>query len=199
MAVEDRRRTSTATKAGLLDATKRLLVGGASVSGLNVEKIVREAGMSRATFYLHFADKTELIAALAEDLLSWRDYIGAEVLADPQMERHTLDAMLKLIVERWADNRAVLAAIIEVAEYDTAIASAWRSGMVHVAETAAVQLRARWAAVGSSAGDPDAIAEIFTWMFERSCHQMVGDERSQEVVAESLAEIIWRVITFPNA
>jgi len=199
MAVEDRRRTSSATKAGLLDATKRLLMGGASVSALNVEKIVREAGMSRATFYLHFADKTELIAALAEDLLSWRDYIGAEVLADPQMERHTLDAMLKLIVERWADNRAVLAAIIEVAEYDTAIAKAWRSAMHHVAETAAVQLRARWAAAGTTAGDPDAIAEIFTWMFERSCHQMVGDERSQQVVAESLAEIIWRVVTFPNA
>lgn len=198
MTVEDRRRTSAATRAVLVDATKRLLTDGASVSGLNVEKIVREAGMSRATFYLHFTDKTELIAALAEDLFSWRDYIGAEVLADPGMQRETLDGMLHLIVARWAENRAVLAAIIEVAEYDPAIRTAWRGAMTHVAQTAAEQLRARWQS-SSMSGDPDAIAEIFTWMFERSCHQMVRDDESQRVVADSLAEIIWRVITYPGA
>ncbi|HSV40269.1 MAG TPA: TetR/AcrR family transcriptional regulator [Nocardioidaceae bacterium] len=199
MTVEDRRRTSAATRAELLDATKRLLTGGASVSGLNVEKIVREAGMSRATFYLHFTDKTELVAALAEDLFSWREYIGAEVLADPGMKRETLDIMLDLIVARWAENQAVLAAIIEVAEYDDAISTAWRGAMLHVAETAAIQLRARWTAMPESTGDPTTIAEIFTWMFERSCHQMLRNERRQEEIASSMAEIIWRVISYSDA
>jgi AcrR family transcriptional regulator len=161
-----------------------------------VEKIVKEAGMSRATFYLHFTDKTELIAALAEDLFAWRDYIGAEVLADPTMERGTLDAMLELIVARWAENQAVLAAIIEVAEYDAAIAQAWREAMLHVARTAAVQLRARWEAIPGSTGDPEAIAEVFTWMFERSSHQMLRHGTSQRELAASLSEIIWRVITY---
>jgi AcrR family transcriptional regulator len=160
---------------------------------------VAEAGMSRATFYLHFTDKTQLIAALAEDLFSWRDHIGAEILADPTMQRDTLYEMLGLIVGRWRESRTVLAAIIEMAEYDEAISGAWREAMLKVAETAAEQLRARWKAIPDSSGDPDTIAEIFTWMFERSCHQMLRDESRETEVAESLAEIIWRVITFRSS
>ena len=193
----DRRRTGTTTRAALLDATRQLLGEGASISSLGVDKIVIRAGLSRATFYLHFTDKTQLIAGLAEDLFSWRDYIGAEVLADPNLERQTLDAMLALIVSRWRENKTVLAAIIEMAEYDESIASAWRSSMMSLAETAAEQMRLRWLATPDSTGDPDTIAEIFTWMFERSCHQILRDETREQDVASSLAEIIWRVITYP--
>jgi AcrR family transcriptional regulator len=192
----DRRRTGPATREALLEATNRLLAGGATVSGLNVERIVKEAGMSRATFYLHFTDKHEVIAALAEDLFAWRDYIGAEVLADPSMDRETLDSMLRLIVDRWSENRATLAAIIEVAEYDQDIAQAWQTAMAHVAETAAAQLKARWRKIPGETGDPALIAEIFTWMFERSCHQMLPRLNDPEGLADALAEIIWRVITY---
>ena len=192
----DRRRTRPATKADLLDAAKRLLSGGASVAALSVERIVEEAGMSRATFYLHFRDKTELVAALAEDQVAWRDQIGAEALADPDLQRETLDAMLAEIVARWVDNRAVLSAIIEVAEYDPAMAATWRTAMQEVAETAGEQFRKRWQGRRDGPSSPQAIAEIFTWMFERSCHQILRDPTRQAEVAESLAEIIWRTLTY---
>jgi len=194
----DRRRTSPATRAGLLDATRVLLAEGASVASLNVERIATAAGMSRATFYLHFSDKRELVSALAEDLFSWREYIGAEALADPTMERATLDEMMRVIVGRWAENRVVLAAIIEVAEYDAAFADAWRSSMQRIAGTAAVQLEARWRKTKHPAGDPAMIAEIFTWMFERSCHQMLRNGEPPDRLASALAEIIWRAINPPT-
>lgn len=189
----DRRRTSPATRADLLAAAKRLLAGGASVSSLSADRIVAEAGMSRATFYLHFRDKGELVTALAEDQVAWRDTIGAEVLSDPDLTRDAVHAMLTEIVGRWVENRAVLAAIIEVAEYDPAMAETWRTAMLEVAEVAAEQFRRRWADQPEHP-DPAAIAEIFTWMFERSCHQMLRDPARQAEVADGLTEVIWRVL-----
>ncbi len=193
---EDRRRTSAATRDALLDATKRLLAGGATFAALKVEHIVEEAGMSRATFYLHFRDKSELVTALAADQVAWRDEIGAEALADPNLERDTLDAMIATIVARWVENRAVLSAIIEVPEYDPTMADTWRTAMHDVAEKSAQQLRLRWAGRSDGPHDPDTVAEIFTWMFERSCHQILRDPSREAAVAESIAEIIWRVLEY---
>lgn len=187
-----------ATRTQIVDATKRLLESGSSVAGLSVGALVKEAGVSRATYYLHFADKRELVVALAEDLFAWRDYIGAEVLADPDLDRASLDGMLKLIVARWAENRSVLAAIIEIAEYDDELGAAWRDAMVRIADTAAVQLEERWRRLGRS-GDPRVIAEVFTWMFERSCHQMLRSSTSEAALADALGEIIWRTISAHGA
>jgi AcrR family transcriptional regulator len=193
---EDRRRTRLATRAALLDATKRLLAEGTSFASLKAEHIVEAAGMSRATFYLHFRDKSELVAALAGDQVAWRDEIGAEALTDPALRRETLHAMIAGIVARWAENRAVLSAIIEVAEYDPAMADTWRTAMHEVASKAAAQFRARWAGRGDGPSDPDTVAEVFTWMFERSCHQILRDPTRQATLTESIVEIIWRVLDY---
>lgn len=192
----DRRRTGPATRADLLAAATRLLTGGSTVAGLSVDRIVDEAGMSRATFYLHFKDKTELVAALAEDQVAWRETIGANALADRSVTRDTVRAMLAEIVDRWIENRAVLAAIIEVAEYDPAMRDTWRTAMLEVADVAAAQFRIRWQGAADHP-DPDTLAEVFTWMFERSCHQILRDPTRRDAVTDTLTEIIWRVLSTP--
>lgn len=194
----DRRRTGLATRADLLAATTRLLEAGSSMSALRVERIVEEAGMSRATFYLHFKDKTELLAALAEDQVAWRDTIGAEALSDPAVSREAVHAMLSEIVGRWIDNRAVLAAIIEVAEHDPEMNETWRTAMHEVAEVAAAQIRLRWQGELNRHPDPETLAEIFTWMFERTCHQILRDPGRRDDVAQALTDIVWRVLTYPS-
>jgi len=98
------------------------------------------------------------------------------------------------VVQRWAENHSVLAAIIEVAEYDPAMAEIWRNAMHEVAETCAEQFRLRWADGQGRPRHPDTVAELFTWMFERSCHQILRDPGRQRDVAESMADIIWRVL-----
>ena len=40
-----------------------------SYTALSVERLVREAGISRATFYVYFEDKGDLLRALAEDFI----------------------------------------------------------------------------------------------------------------------------------
>lgn len=190
------RRRRQATTNDVLDATRRLLAAGTPVANLSVDRIVSEAGIARATFYLHFADKQALIARLAQDEIAWREQIGAEALADPDLPRAGLDAMLLEIVSRWYADRAVLSAIIELAEYDEHIHQIWISAMREVATKAATQFHARWTAANESAADPDTIAEIFTWMFERCCHQMVATRADIDRVAGSMAEIIWRVLNY---
>lgn len=195
-AATDRRRTGPATRADILEATKRLLTGGASVAKLSADRIVREAGMSRATFYLHFRDKAELVAALAEDQVAWREEIGAWRLAEADLRREDVDRMLNDIVARWAENRAVLAAIIEVAEYDPAMADTWRAAMLEVAETAGAAFHRRWEGRSDGPRDPETVAELFVWMFERGCHQILRDPTRQAAVADSMAEIIWRTLDY---
>jgi AcrR family transcriptional regulator len=190
------RRRRQATVADILDATRRLLGAGTPVANLSVERIVTEAGLARATFYLHFKDKHELITRLADDEVAWREEIGAEILADPNLQREALDQIMREIVDRWVTDQAVLSAIIELAEYDPAVRDTWRAAMHKVAVKAGTQFQARWANSPNRPPDPDTVAEIFTWMFERSCHQLLTDPNRAEDVAAGMGEIIWRVLDY---
>jgi AcrR family transcriptional regulator len=183
----DRRRTRELTRADLIAATKRLLQHGTSVANLSVDKIVSEAGMARATYYLHFRDKFELVAGLMDDVIAWRDQVGAEALEDPGMPRETLDAILATIVGQWAADHA----------YDPRMAELWRAAIGDVAEEAARHFRIRWEVQPGAPPDVDTIAELLSWMFERACHQMLVDPDRHETVAAGMSEIIWRVLTYP--
>jgi AcrR family transcriptional regulator len=186
-----------ATAGEVLAATRRLLEAGAPVNGLSVDRIAAEAGVSRATFYLHFRDKYELVSRLADDLFRWREEDWVGELAAPEVERETLERIMRDIVSRWVANQAVLAAIVELAEYDSGIRDAWRGAMDAVARRAAAQFEAHWAGSPARPADPAMIAEVFTWMFERCCHQIARDPRREDGLAEAMAEVIWRVLDYP--
>ena len=49
----------------LLDATERLMRDGASFTELSVDRLSTEAGISRASFYIYFEDKGQLLRRLA--------------------------------------------------------------------------------------------------------------------------------------
>lgn len=192
------RRRRESTIADVLSATRRLLTSGTPVAKLSIDKIVAEAGIARATFYLHFSDKHALIERLAEDEVAWREQVGAEALADQNLTRDAVEAMASNIVHRWVADLPVLSAIIELAEHDPRINRLWRDAMHQVANKAGEQFEARWANDPDRPTDPAMIAELFAWMLERACHQMLrdGDPRHADAVATSIAEILWRVLTY---
>jgi len=180
-------RRRAATQGDLLDATKRLLSRGAPLASLSVEKIVAEAGVVRTTFYLHFRDKYELIERLAAEQEAWIETVGQGALADPE------------IVSGWAENHAVLAAIIELAEYDERMHETWRSIIHSVAAVATGVFAAHWDGSGGAPENPAMVAEVLTWMIERSCHELAADPGRREQMADALAEVIWRVLHSPGA
>ena len=164
----------------MLAATRALLEAGEPVAGLSVERIAADAGVSRATFYLHFSDKYELISRLAEDLFSWKDEAWVADLADPALKLETLERIMGDIVTRWVENQAALAAIVELAEYEPRMRDAWRAAMEEVARRAGEQFEVHWKDSTARPSDPQMVAEVFTWMFERSCHQIARDPQRQE-------------------
>ena len=53
-------------RAGLLDAAARVFAAS-GYGGASVDRIVRDAGLSKGTFYWHFASKEDLFLALVEE------------------------------------------------------------------------------------------------------------------------------------
>jgi AcrR family transcriptional regulator len=190
------RRRRQASAAEILAATQRLLASGDAMAQLSVERILVEAGVSRATFYACFPDKHAVVGRLAQESLAWRRDVSGEALADPRMTREALDALMRSIVGHWRENRAVLAAIIELAEHDPAMRDAWRGAVDEIAAQTAGHLRTRWENSPDAPSNPDAVAAALTWMFERCAHQLAVDDESAESVALALAEILWRTVTY---
>lgn len=188
-----------ATAGEILAATRRLLEAGEPVSSLSVERIAAEAGVSRATFYLHFSDKLELISRLADELFSWRDEAWVAALADPELDFAMFEGFMRDVVSRWSENRALLAAIIELAEYDPRIQGAWRAAIEEVAARAAEQFEVHWKGSRARPSDPAMVAEVFAWMFERCCHQIARDPRREDALVEAMSEVIWRVLDYPGS
>jgi TetR/AcrR family acrAB operon transcriptional repressor len=63
------RLTKEARREQLLEAALRVFVRG-GYHGTHVEQVIREAGVARGTFYLHFRSKHEVFAALVERMLA---------------------------------------------------------------------------------------------------------------------------------
>lgn len=183
-----------ATRDDLVAATKRLLESGAPLARLSVDRIVGEAGVNRTTFYRHFSDKQDLMDLVAQEQVAWIEEVGARAGAGAELTRAAVDATVDELVSRWAANRPILAAVIELAEYDPRMNATWRAAIHEVGEVAATLFRRQWKATGTTPRDPDMVAEVLSWMIERSCHQITQDPASRPRVARALAEVIWRVL-----
>lgn len=188
-------RRRAATQLDLLDATKRLLEGGASIQDLTIEGICSEAGVARTTFYLHFGEKSDLIKALATEQIEWIEDAGRKAISDPELQRETVERSINEIVERWAENQAVLAAVIDLAEHDAELERTWQAAIREVGVVAAGVFDEHWRLHPEwGPEDPETVAELLSWMIERSCHKVARDAARRSEVAASLAEIIWRVL-----
>jgi AcrR family transcriptional regulator len=191
----DGRQTRDATESKILDATKALLDGGASLAGLSVNRIVEQAGVSRATFYLHFSDKRGLIAKLAETELAEFAQVMDPFLDAPGAGREELATMVSGLVELWRDHAGVLSSLIELAEYDSDARETWRAIIVAIADRIAIAIEARRKDL--SAEQVQTLAEVTAWMGERTCHQMIGRDSTDPAAArvtEALTDAVWRTI-----
>lgn len=190
------RERRAATRQQILDALRRLLEQGAPLSGLSIERIVSEAGVSRATFYVHFTGKAELVTALSDqDMEPWLAH-ALPVLADPTADREAFGRVVRELVASWRRHAAVSAGLVELAEYDDAVREAWNGVVERLADHLAEHLRRRWAGRDHLDADPALVAQMVAWMVERVCHQLVGrgDPARDEEVAAGLAATIWQII-----
>lgn len=165
---------------------------GSPLASLSVSRIVEEAGVSRATFYLHFPDKQALIERLAEEQMAkWRS-LGSSLLDNPGFTRQELEQSLSQIVAVWRAEGEVLGALIEVAEYDEDAHEIWTGVVGAIGLEVAQVLKVRRAAL--SDGEADYLGMTVVWMIERSCHEMLGpDPREDGLLVSALTDAVWRI------
>ncbi|OBG38627.1 TetR/AcrR family transcriptional regulator [Mycobacterium sp. E3198] len=179
----------------LLEATERLMRDGASFTELSVDRLSSEAGISRASFYIYFEDKGQLLRRLAgqvfADLADRADrWWSVAWRHDPADVR----AATAGIVAGYRRHQPVLVALNEMAGYDPLVAATYRNLL-----TAITGRLTRVIEDGQADGSirPElpatATASALTWMVERACHQNLptAPDSYDAELAEALAQIIW--------
>jgi len=174
------------------------MASGESYTELSVERIVREAGISRATFYVYFEDKGDLLRALAEDFIerilvaaaSWWELPSDATKAD-------LRTAMQAIFEAYVPHKVVMAAVVEVASYDAGLRTLFgdllERTIAKVAEHIEQGQREGYV-IGEL--DPLRTAAWLTWMAERGLYQLVAPATpaAAERLLEALTDITWNTL-----
>lgn len=193
----DPEKTSSTVEDRLLLAIERLLGGGTSFAALTVDQLAREAGIGRATFYLHFKDKGQLVHRLMGKLT-------AEVVASAgawfrdgsDVDRHSMQLALRGIVGTFKRHQAVLSAIAATAPSDPAVAAAHQQMMdelCRLSRKAIAQVRRKGQA--TAAATPE-LADLLTWSIELYCTRFVSgfDARRMNALVDLVAHVCGRAI-----
>lgn len=179
----------------LLDATERLMNGGASFTELSVDRLATEAGISRASFYIYFEDKGHLLLGLArqvfDELARGGERWWAVAARRDPADVHTAMAA---IIASYRRHQALLGAIGEMSAYDPLVGATYHDLLTGIAARLARVIEDGQADGSIRRTLPAAAtATALTWMVERSCQQnLPGNPTGYDAeLADALTEIIW--------
>ncbi|WP_236976982.1 MULTISPECIES: TetR/AcrR family transcriptional regulator [Mycobacterium] len=179
----------------LSDAVERLLRQGATFEEIKINDLVREGGLAKSTFYVYFADKTALLSALAQRVMS--DLVGFDAAwwhLPPSASKHEIALALSAMFEDYRAHGLLLDAITAATVYDQALRTQFGALMGVAVEATAEFLRTSQAAGLTPAElDPTYIAFSLVWMLERGFNRLLVRSTPQELRTRlaSLTEIIW--------
>jgi AcrR family transcriptional regulator len=196
-------RTSRAQRRGeirdrLRGAVEHLVGDGQSYTELSVERIVREAGISRATFYVYFEDKSDLLRALAEDFVERLLEAAAIWWTLPaDATKSDLRAAMRAIFDAYLPHKLVMAAVVEVASYDARLQELFGSLLDRTITEVARHIELGLAEGFVTPGlDPRRTAAWLTWMAERGLYQLVApaSEATAERLLDGITDITWNTL-----
>lgn len=186
-----------ATREALLAALERLVQDGDSVQEISIERLIKEAGVSRWRFYKYFSDKGDLLRSCFDEIRRELEAVGEAIWsmgAAPTAAE--LEIALQEIASAYLPHGTLLAAIQDTAPYDGATRR-----QLETMETARI---ARWRGhieLGQRNGwikpNLDA-AETAAWIEftgTRGFQQMVGaGESTLDEFAAAFASFVWFVL-----
>ncbi len=171
----DLRPTRCGIEERLLAGIERLLEGGHKFGALTVEQLAKEAGIGRATFYLHFRDKGELVHRLMRRLTTEVvDSAGGWFRGGGDVDRRSLQFALHGIVATFKKHQAVLAAVADTAPFDPAVAEAHAQMMDELCKLSRKAIsQVRRDGRGTKAAGQD-LADLLTWSLELFCARFIS-------------------------
>lgn len=152
-------------EARLLAATERLLAQGYQFGALSVEQLAAEAGFSRATFYLHFRDKGEMVARIMGQLMQELVQSNGEWLGNGT--EFTPDILRKAIagtVSTFKKHQTVVAAIMDTAPFDEAVRAQCHKMLDQIIRQSHRSFSMIQKDGQGRAETTDEVIEVLTWM-----------------------------------
>ncbi|MCW3010684.1 MAG: putative TetR family transcriptional regulator [Solirubrobacterales bacterium] len=183
----------------IFTATERLLETK-QLRELSVAQVIKEAGLSRATFYHYFSSKFEVVATLMERI--W-DAVYAETRQDLEADwadpGAALRESLRTGMDAWFAHRAVIHAVLENQHAEPALAKAWATVSERFVSALADQVRRERAAGRAVDGpSPETLARVLVCGAERIFYvgstgtdprMVTSEQRLDAIVALALAAI----------
>lgn len=181
----------------LLPVVCQRVVAVGSYRDVRVEDLLRDAGLSRSTFYRYFSDKNQLLVALGEPVF---DAVRAAAIrpwdrAAPPT-RDELHAQLRHNFEIYLPHVPVISAMAEAAYSAPAVRELVERGFVEVRRAIAGHIKQ-----GQHAGfiRPEVLADEtaawITWMAQRGMTQLAVEQPAAlDRYASSLATMVWRTV-----
>lgn len=192
------RERQEAIRERLLAAVEEVTAGGDSLGDVSVERLAKAAGISRATFYIYFADKGDLLKAWFEQIVDvLMDAAGAWWQLDAEATPEDLRAALAGIVATYRPHATLIAAVYDEAAYDPAV----REQVARLVHGGIAGLQAHIER-GQRDGfiDPGLLAPETAawlgWMVERGLRNIAGPAPEGEVDAliDANADVVWHTL-----
>lgn len=182
----------------LLDATERLMADGTTFTELSVDRLASEAGISRATFYVYFEDKADVLRRLAARVLGELSSAAQHwwSVAD-QLDAADMHNAGAAIVASYREHQVLIGAAVEMAAYSPEI-GAWYRELIGeiVADFEGVIRRGQAAGTIRASLPTHATATSLVWMVERTCVQVLPHSPVEDdaELARSFSQIIWSTL-----
>lgn len=182
----------------LVEAFERLLARGESFTTISVEELAREAGMARATFYLHCRNKGQLVShAMQAVQLQLKTAARARLKKSGSYGRAEFQAFMREVVEILFRHRHAIWAMNEVSAYDPQVQAVFAEFMDQ--RTREIQ-RTLDQLARQGAAHPAAhagLAQMLAWTIERSFCKMLNEQstpKEREALADMLTHTIWSAL-----
>ncbi|MFF7211719.1 TetR/AcrR family transcriptional regulator [Streptomyces sp. NPDC008238] len=186
---------SAATRAQVTSTLERMLASGTAFSDISVQRLLEEAGVSRATFYAHFPSKSDVLVRLADGLRE--SLLALARQWDPAAGEDGADRFARFfeeVIRIHRTHQGVLTAVREAAAYDSAVGDFYTANLEGFEETTLRTVLSEQAA-GTTPADVDAGAasRIIVWGGSQAiAHHISVDDGSRDAAfARELARIWW--------
>lgn len=186
------------------EMSRRLLVAleehlaTASFTEFSVDRLVREAGISRSAFYLHFADKGDLLRTLYVGVVG--DLIAAAQTwwgLPPDATKAEFHEGFRVLLDAYRPHARLMRAVTEVASYDQDVRLEFDAHMDRAVGEVVQHIRSGQASGAIREGlDAEPVANCLMWMTERVLMQVLGtaDDDVADRYLAGLVEVYWHTL-----
>jgi AcrR family transcriptional regulator len=181
----------------LLHGMEKLLAQGESFSTVSVERLAETAGIARATFYLHYRDKADLVAHLVRQVR--KEIVAAAGVWFEDASRTTrkdIERALRGILGVYRTHHVILSAMSQTASTNEEVARLSHQMWEELCEASRKALRQLKASKRAHPQGSERVADFLTLAINHcaTLHPQMLRGRKFEETVEAWTHISWNAL-----